>query len=191
MTRGTSETRDRIIRAANRMFYAHGIRTVSVDAIAEAAGVTKRTLYYHFRSKDDLIETYMVSRDQPNLAAFKRWFQETDGSVADRVGAIFTNLSRTARHRRWRGCGYLRTAAELADLPGHPAIKAGKVHKQRVEGWLEEVFANAGLETPADLARQIIVLMDGAFSTMLIHHDTAYIDAAGLAARNLLAARLR
>ena len=191
MARGASDTRDRIIRAANRMFYAHGIRAVSVDAIAEAASVTKRTLYYHFQSKDDLIETYMVSRDQPNLLAFQRWFREAEGSVADRIGAIFASLSRTARHRRWRGCGYLRTAADLAGLPGHPAIKAGKAHKQRVESWLEEVFDDAGLDRPAHLARQVVVLLDGAFSTMLIHHDTAYIDAAGTAARSLVAAHLR
>ena len=191
MPRNAADTRDRIVLAANRLFYGQGIRAVGVDAIAEAADVTKRTLYYHFRSKDDLIEAYMISRDQPNLLAFQRWYREARGGPADRVAAIFANLSRTARHRKWRGCGYLRTAAELAGLPGHPAIAAGKVHKRRLEAWLEQVFANDGVVEPAAVARQIVILLDGAFSTMLIHSDTAYIDAAGTAARTLIAAGKR
>ena len=52
----TLSTRDRIVAAANRLFYREGIRAVSVDAVAEEAGLTKRSLYYHFKSKDELIE---------------------------------------------------------------------------------------------------------------------------------------
>ncbi len=59
-------TRERIISAAAKLFYNEGIRSVSVDAVAEEAGVTKRTLYYHFASKDDLIGAYLEARDQPN-----------------------------------------------------------------------------------------------------------------------------
>ena len=70
-----SPAKERIIDAANRLFYAEGIRAVSVDAIAEKAGLTKKTLYYHFKSKDDLIEAYLESRDQPNLALYQKWFE--------------------------------------------------------------------------------------------------------------------
>lgn len=186
MPRDRTKTRDRIVRAANRLFYAEGIRAVSVDTIAEAAGITKRTLYSHFASKDDLIAAYMESRDLPNLAAFQRWFAAAEGPLADKVEALFVGVSRSARNARWRGCGYLRTAAELAALPGHPAIRAGRIHKRRVEHWLSGVFAAANLSDPDGLARQVVVLMDGAFSTMLIHQDAAYIDAAGTAARTLV-----
>ena len=50
--------------------------------MAEKAGLTKRTLYYHFRSKDDLVAAYLAARDQPNLALFKQWFDDTEGGLA-------------------------------------------------------------------------------------------------------------
>ncbi|WP_163460424.1 TetR/AcrR family transcriptional regulator, partial [Escherichia coli] len=69
-------------------------RAVSVDAVAEAAELTKRTLYYHFKSKDDLVAAYLQSRDQPNLALFTKWFNAADGTIAGKVEAIFTHLAR-------------------------------------------------------------------------------------------------
>src|SRR5690606_35540225 len=102
MARDGSGTRERIIRAANELFYKSGIRAVSVDAIAARAGVTKKSLYYHFASKDELVEAYLVSRDQPNLAQFRRWYQEADGDVADRIGGIFRAIALVAGRRRWK-----------------------------------------------------------------------------------------
>jgi hypothetical protein len=49
---------------------------------------------------------------------------------------IFRNLARSARHQKWKGCGFLRTSAELANLPGHRAIKIGAAHKKKFEEWL-------------------------------------------------------
>ena len=183
-------TRDQILDAANRLFYAEGVRAVSVDAVAEQARITKKTLYYHFRSKDDLIAAYLESRDQPNLAAFKRWFDGAEGGLADRVAAIFAGLSKASRHPKWRGCGFLRTIAELAAAPGHPAVRVGAAHKKKFEAWLAEEIG-AALGDPArsaTLARHVVLLMDGAFSAMLTHRDPAYVDEAGHAARLLVEA---
>ena len=182
-------TRDRILDAANRLFYAEGIRATSVDAIADKARVTKKTLYYHFRSKDDLVAAYLASRDQPNLALFAKWFDETEGGIAEKVRAIFLNLAKSARHPRWKGCGFLRTAAELANMPGHPAVKVGAAHKRKFETWLTGMIAAAGLPDADMLGRQVVLLMDGAFSTMLVHRDPAYVEAAGAAAATLLQGR--
>ena len=118
-------TRDRILDAANQLFYDQGIRAVSVDQIAERAGLTKRSLYYHFRSKDDLIAGYLQARDQPNLALFARWFQTAPGTPADKTATLFDRLARNAAHPQWKGCGFLRTIAELANMPGHPAVAVG------------------------------------------------------------------
>ncbi len=137
-------TRERIVSAASKLFYAEGIRAVGVDAVAEAAGVTKRTLYYHFKSKDDLIAAYLEGRDQPNLKLFQKWFSEAEGGVASRVEGIFFNLARAARHPKWKGCGFLRTSAELASMPGHPAIRIGAAHKKKFEDWLRQAFGRKG-----------------------------------------------
>ncbi|MCG8272221.1 TetR/AcrR family transcriptional regulator [Aquamicrobium sp. NLF2-7] len=188
MARSSSDaTRDRIVKAANSLFYGKGIRAVSVDAVAEKAGITKKTLYYHFRSKDDLVAAYLASRDQPNLDAFAGYFEAAQGSLPARIRAIFTGIATAAQHRRWKGCGFLRIAAELVDTPGHPAVKAAGTHKKRVEAWLAKIIAAEGLSGADPLARQIVLLMDGAFSTMLVHHDVAYIESAGDAAATLLA----
>lgn len=180
--------KERILDAANRLFYAEGIRAVSVDAIAAKAEITKKTLYYHFKSKDDLIEAYLASRDQPNLALYRKWFDEADGTLADKIEAVFQHLAHSARHPKWKGCGFLRTAAELANMPGHPAMKVGAAHKKKFEAWLSEIFADRGLAAPQELARHIVLLMDGAFSTVLVHRDPAYIEAAGRAARQVVSA---
>jgi AcrR family transcriptional regulator len=164
-----------------------GIRATSLDAIAEKAGVTKRTLYYHFRSKDDLITEYLSSRDQPNLRAFQNSFAEQQGDVSKKIHAVFEVISKTASHPKWRGCGFQRTAGELASKPGHPAIKAASTHKKHVENWLAEEFSRYQLTHPENTARRVALLLEGALSAMLIHHDPAYIKEAGTTAALLVA----
>lgn len=186
MTSPAKPTKDRIVAAANKLFYDEGIRGVSVDAVAEKAGVTKRTLYYHFKSKDDLIAAYLEGRDQPNLTLFKKWFDEATGGLPAKVQAIFDNLARSARHPKWRGCGFLRTSAELANMPGHPAMKIGAAHKKKFEAWLQAEFEVARLTEAPLLARHIALLLDGSFATVLLHRDPAYMEAAGVAAHRLV-----
>jgi AcrR family transcriptional regulator len=180
-------TRTRIIEAASKLFYGEGIRAVSVDAVAQKAGVTKRTLYYHFESKDELVAAYLDARDQPNLKLMTGWFDKAEGGLPQKIEAIFQNLARSARHPRWKGCGFLRTAAELANLPGHPAIRIGARHKAGFERWLAGACAEHGVAAHGELARQVVLLMDGAFSVMLVHRDPTYVEAAGRAAAALAA----
>jgi AcrR family transcriptional regulator len=191
MSASAIPTADRIVAAASKLFYSEGIRAVGVDAVAAKAGVTKRTLYYHFRSKDDLVAAYLAARDQPNLALFKQWFDETKGGLAAKVEGIFRNLARSARHPKWKGCGFLRTSAELANLPGHPAIRIGAAHKRKFEDWLRVSFEAAGIREPKQLARQIVLLLDGSFAVVLLHRDASYMETAGEAASSLIDAALR
>ena len=185
------DTRSLILLRAAELFYGEGIRAISMDRIAEAVGVTKKTLYYHFRSKDDLIEAYLVARDGPNLAAFARWYDKAEGQAPDRIAALFQGLARQAKSPRWRGCGFLRTAAELANMPGHPAVKAGAAHKKKLEAWLARTLDAEGACEPQLLARQVALLIEGLFSTLLFHRDPAYAEAAANAARVLVAQALQ
>jgi AcrR family transcriptional regulator len=187
MLRNPETTRDRIIAAAARLFYSEGIRAVSVDAVAAEAGVTKKTLYYHFRSKDELVAAYLEFHDQPTLALYARWFAETEGPASAKVRGLFSKFARAASAPRWKGCGFLRTAAELANTPGHPAVKAGAAHKKRFEAWLCGALAEANVSEPASAARKIAVLLDGAATVMLVHRDTAYVEAAGELAASVAA----
>ncbi|HEV7305667.1 helix-turn-helix domain-containing protein [Ensifer sp.] len=186
MAKAQKSTRDTIVAAAEKLFYAEGIRAVSVDAVAEAAGVTKRTLYYHFESKDELIAAYLEGRDQPNLKLFQTWFSSGEGDLATKVEAVFVNLARAARHPKWKGCGFLRTSAELANMPGHPAIRIGAAHKKKFEAWMAETFAEAGAGEPDVLAKQILLLLDGSFAVVLLHRDPGYMETAGRAAATLV-----
>ena len=187
MPLNSDQTRERIVAAAARLFYNEGIRAASVDAIAEKAGITKKTLYYHFRSKDELIAAYLESRDQPTLDLYARWFETTPGSAADKVRGLFAEFARSVDTPRWKGCGFLRTTAELANAPGHPALKAGAAHKKRFEAWLADALARQGADNAAATARSIVILLDGAAAVMLVHRDPAYVEAAGAVAASLVA----
>jgi AcrR family transcriptional regulator len=184
--RDARTTREQIIQAAGALFYGEGIRSASMDAIAAKASVTKRTIYYHFPSKDDLIAAYLMARDEPTFARQAAWLDETKGDLPEQVLGLFENLARAMNTPRWKGCGFIRAAAELAGTPGHPALKIGSAHKKRVEAWLEGRIAATGLSEPPLRARQVMVLLDGAAAQVLIHRDPAYALAAGQAAAALV-----
>jgi AcrR family transcriptional regulator len=186
MPRSAEVTRKRILDAAYVEFRRKGYARVGVDELAAAAKVTKRTLYYHFPSKDDLIASYLAARDDPTFARQAAWLDETKGDLPEQVLGLFENLARAMNTPRWKGCGFIRAAAELAGTPGHPALKIGSAHKKRVEAWLEGRIAANGLNEPALRARQVMILLDGAAAQVLIHRDPAYALAAGQAAAALV-----
>jgi hypothetical protein len=104
---------------------------------------------------------------------------------------MFARAAALGAHPKWKGCGFLRTAAELANQPGHPARKVAAHHKKRFEAWLAQQIEAAGIDEAAALARRIALLMDGAFSAMLVHRDPSYAEAAGEAAALLVEAAQR
>ena len=136
MPKPRSQTPKRIIEAADDLFYSEGIRMVSMDAIAERAGVTKRTLYYHFRSKDDLIAAYLAARDEPTRMRITRWVDQADGTLAEQVAGMFRKLAVAAGSKNGRAaasCGpprILRQARgiRLSELPR--CTRSGSKH-----GW--------------------------------------------------------
>ncbi len=186
MSRDAPTTRDRILQAAGELFYSDGIRSVSVDAVAERAGVTKRTLYYHFKGKDALVAAYLAARDGPTLAWLTGAAARAEGDLAARIAAMFKALARWGRSAEAKGCPFARAAAELAGQPDHPAHDAARRHKTSMEDWLQGEIAAAGLTQAEMRARQIMTLVDGAITQMLIHRDPAYAEAAGAAAAALL-----
>ncbi len=187
MSPETESTRDRILKAAYDLFYREGFSRVSVDAIAERACLTKRSVYYHFKSKDDIAAAALEDLHRHLMPQFQSWAGPEDAGPAEMIENIFAKLKAWADRDAWQGSGYSRIVAELADMPGHPARHAASSHKSTVENWLAEQLGSAGTNTPALLAQQIMVLIEGSMSLALIHGDTRYIRAAGVAAGRLLA----
>jgi AcrR family transcriptional regulator len=180
------ETKRRIIDAAYGRFYERGFARIGVDDIAEAAGVTKRTLYYHFDSKDALIAAVLEVQNELMLTRIQRWARRASGNPATVVEKLFAEFAAWARQPGWRGSGFTRAAMEFAHLPGHPARVAARRHKAAVESWLAEELDGIRAESARHLARQIMLLIEGCHSLILIHGDASYADAASEAARLLV-----
>jgi AcrR family transcriptional regulator len=186
MPRAAKDTKRQIMDAAYDRFYKEGFARTSVDAIAAAAGVTKRTFYYHFDSKDSLLSAVLTIQHELMLSRIQGWAQRAAGKPAGLVKALFREFAAWAEQPQWRGSGFTRAAMEFAHSPGHPARSAARRHKAAVESWLAEQFARNQIETAQDLARQVMLLLEGCNALILIHGDKGYADAASEAARMLV-----
>ncbi|MER6292029.1 helix-turn-helix domain-containing protein [Streptomyces althioticus] len=152
----------RIVDAAEELFYERGITAVGVDLIAERSGVTKRTLYNRFGSKDSLVAACLAERD-------RRWREEVraavaaSGSAEEAVTAPFEAL-RSWTSTYTRGCAFLNALAELPD-PRHPGHRVATDQKRWLRDLFEELATAAGCRGPSALATRLFVLHEGAVAT--------------------------
>ena len=148
MKRKPDETRARILAAAYALFYRKGFHRTSLDEIALKAKVTKRTLYYHFRSKDELAGAMLEHRHAFVVDQVAKWIEPPRGRAEPGIlGArklidrLFKEIADWAKRGsvgtmrwtgpHWTGSGFTRMAVELADLPGHPARTATRRTRRR------------------------------------------------------------
>ena len=181
-----SDNRDRILDTAYQLFYERGFTRISMDAVAERAGLTKRTLYNHFESKDALLGEMLKRQSTLAVERICSWATAQDGSAADFIDGIFAGLAAWSSKKRWEGSGFTRLALELADLPGHPARTAARRHKAAIEHVLADELRRRGMKRAEQAARTLVLLTEGATILTLIHGDRAYIGAAAEAARALM-----
>ena len=184
MRRSRTQTRQRILDAAYGLFWRQGFLRVSMEDIAARADITKRALYQHFRSKDDLIAAALAHSSQLALARLRGFRRPAKSD--ELIDSFFTELAAWAAKPRWSGGGFTRVVVELADLRGHPARAIARQHKAAVEKWLTDGLAAARVSSPSDRAREVMLLMEGAMVLMLIHGDRSYATAAARAARKLV-----
>src|SRR5512146_209422 len=121
MPRSAAKTRQSILDAAYVQFRRRGYTRVSLDEMATAARVTKRTLYNHFRSKDDLLEAVLEAQHELARAAFKTFGDRLSGTAHEIIQAMFDDIAVWSTRPDFAGTGFTRFVVELADLPGHPA----------------------------------------------------------------------
>lgn len=189
MPRSSASTRQTILDAAYGLFRRKGFTRVSMDEIAARASVTKRTLYYHFASKDRLLAEVLEAQHALALAAFRTFGEGLTGSPEVIIDKLFKDLAVWSDSPRWAGSGFTRLVIELADLRGHPARLIARRHKAMLEGHLADLLAGADVVSPRELAREIWLLSEGAISLILVHGDRGYAAAAAEAAKKLIRAK--
>jgi len=172
----------RVLDAAAALFYREGINAVGVAAVAEAAGVTKKTLYDCFGSKSELVVAYLRARDAA-------WWPVLDARLAaasrPRVLALFDAYVDPAVDTS-RGCAFLNAATELPD--GHPGLEVVRAHKRAVRRRLGALVREETPDPGGVLASHLYLVLEGAVSQRRHdpsprHHRAARTIAAGLLLR--------
>jgi AcrR family transcriptional regulator len=184
-----SNAHDALLAATSELTYARGITATGVDAIAAQAGVTKRTLYQHFGSKDRLVAEALSDRSRRALLALetnaRRRSEETGELV---ILAFFDVIENALRTRTKAGCAFINASLEI-NRPGHPVREAALAHLRAREGLIHQLLTEAGVED-ADLTAQITLLVDGAYAVGGSRQDPAAARHAKAAAAALLASRV-
>lgn len=175
----------RVLEVASELFYSRGINVVGMELIAEEAGVTKKTIYDRFGSKQRLVVAYLRARDL-------RWRDflisrvEAHDPPVDRIVATFTALDEWMDRENERGCAMVNAYAELSD-PEHPGRAVAREQKH----WLRELYqalvVRTGAGDPDALADTLVMLHEGA---VIARNVTGIADAA-LTAREAARAVLR
>lgn len=181
-----SDARQRIVEAAERLFYAEGMRAVGVDRIIAEAEVAKMSLYNHFASKDDVILAVLQYREEKFDGMFAKWMDRHLSKGMDRLGAFFAALKDWFESPGFRGCMFINARAELAD-PKHPASKFSASHKVRFHRLLGEIVEeSSGVKSKA-ASQAIALLVEGAIVTAVMAQSSASAAVARDAAMALVA----
>ena len=153
--------RERILKAAGELFYRQGIRAVGVDAIAEAAGTNKMTLYRHFPSKDELVAEYLRQFARRAEAFWDRLETEHPGDPLAQLHAWVKHMAGDVICRGGRGCALANAAVELAEKE-HPARRVIEAFKKAQRERLTRLCRAAGLSDPDLLADELHLVLEGA-----------------------------
>jgi AcrR family transcriptional regulator len=177
---------ERILTAASTLFYEQGIRAVGVDTIANAADVTKKTLYDRFGSKDNLIAAYLERRNRVWHVFLDEQLAKLRPTTPEEVIlALFTALTEWMAESR-RGCGFINASVELA-APDHPAMPVIVAQKR----WMRAEFVAqaelAGFDRVEELADRLLLLHEGALVSYRVAAMEHAPEVAYRAAADLLA----
>jgi AcrR family transcriptional regulator len=170
--------RERILETADRLFYLRGIRAVGVDTVAAEIGISKRTLYNHFPSKDELIAAYLQ----------RRFTQAppSDKPPVDQILGTFDRLERGFASKDFRGCPFVNAVAELG-AEDEPVKRIALAFKESRRLWFRDRLKQLDVTDADGLATQLQLLVDGAIALDLVRKDPSLARAAKEAAKVLLA----
>ena len=166
-----TQTDERIAGVAVQLFHEHGIAATGVDALSKAAGVSKRTLYQRFGSKDNLIAAAYDVLDQPVFELCTGPAERAADTPRGQLEQLFAQLEVMVRLPEFRGCPFSNAASELAD-PDHPAHTIVRRHKERIRQWILKRARAAGAADPAALSRQLMLVFAGVQEQSLVQRSS-------------------
>ncbi len=174
--------RDHLVDTAMKLFARHGFRATGIDSVLAESGVAKKTLYNHFRSKDELIIAALQKRDDEFLQFARDGVARyASGQTGDprmaRVLALFDTIGEWANSDNFTGCTFINASAEFPrrEDPIHVACAN---HKKLVTQFIEELIGELPVPDSHRVARQIALLLDGAIVTA---HTTGDVSGVPLA----------
>lgn len=177
-----SDMKERILATADRLFYLQGIRAIGVDTVAAEIGISKRTLYNHFPSKDALIAAYLERRfvrPPPSAPA------ASAKTAVTQILSTFDSLERRFASPDFRGCPFVNAVAEVGSTD-RTVKKIAKAFKESRRVWFRERLEQLGVVDAEALATQLVLLVDGSIAQDLVRDDPAMARAAKEAAKVLL-----
>jgi len=157
----TIPPRERILAVAADLFYRHGIKPVGVEAIAEAAGTNKMTLYRHFASKDELVAEYLLRLAKEGDTLWDRLEAKYPGDCRSQLRAWLNEMAKHVGAGDDRGCALANAAIELAEKD-HPARRVIEACKCAQRDRLIKLCRDAGLSEPELLADELFLILEGA-----------------------------
>ena len=152
---------DRILSTASDLFYREGIRNVGIDRIIAESGVAKMSLYNHFKSKDALIEAWLRRQEEQWSEWLKTTIEERSSNPSTQLLAIFDALREWFEGPDFRGCAFINASVELAN-PDHSAHRVALEHQQSIYRYILSIAQSAEVSSPEQLARQLLLLVQGA-----------------------------
>jgi AcrR family transcriptional regulator len=153
--------RDDLIDAAMRVFYKHGFHASSLDDIQKEGGISRPTLYNHFKSKDELIVAAMRRRDEIFRNRLMKFVESKGRTPHERIEAVFDFHEAWFTGNEFCGCMFINASAEFSVADSAPRRLAAE-HKQEIVRYLRELCDAAGCDDPAETAEQLNILIEGA-----------------------------
>ncbi len=180
----TPDSISRLLDATETLIYRGGICATGMDAIVKASGVSRKTIYKHFGTKDALVAAALRRRDNKWMAWFEAGLAAYDGPRAQLLGA-FEVLADWFASEDFCGCAFINGAGEVADHDD-PVRQEARFHKGRLHQSLMQRCEALGAKEPAVMADQLLLLIDGAITQALIFSRPASAGAAAQLAELLL-----
>jgi AcrR family transcriptional regulator len=185
-----SATRQRLTEAAVRRFYRDGFRNVGLEQVLADVGISKTAFYKHFDCKEDLVLAALEMKNHWLQQTFRDMVREHGGtSPVGQLRALLDVVDRISDTDEYQGCIFVNVAMEYP-LPHEPAHIAAAEHKRAIEAIVRDLATQAGAVEPCQMARELCLIMEGAYVTRQVTGDKQSIQVARRVADLVIAAHL-